>query len=247
MKSAEATKKSLSREHSSRVDESQKDSAPPEHLSDRSATQLAMRALESIGYLKRPHAGEPAELFEGMLRYERLTGRSILARDRSFEATVIHLANDIEQRECGVPDEINYGHDGLIHIRAYGPAGGFWTTGNLSWSVLIPPDASADAINATLSNAFAQWQAASRNFFTFTQVPANGDIRLAFGGAALDSRFGKKGATLGSSGSPPSGRVFFDSADFPRLPAAHSYSMRVQSSLLMPGARTPAHTLRLQR
>jgi len=26
------------------------------------------------------------------------------------------------------------------------------------------------------------------------------------------------------------------------LPAAHSYSMRVQSSLLMPGARTPAHT-----
>jgi hypothetical protein len=62
---------------------------------------------------------------------------------------------------------------------------------------------------------FAQWQAASRNFFTFTQVPTNGNIQLAFGGTALDSRFGNPGGVAASAGYPPSGRVVFDSADFP--------------------------------
>jgi hypothetical protein len=124
-----------SRAHSSHVDESHKDSGTLEHSSDLSATQRAVRALQSIGYLKRPDAGEHAELFEGMLRYERLTGRSVLARPRTFEEAAIELAVDVYWRECGVPDDIDHGRDGLVQIRAYGPAGGFWTTGALSWSV----------------------------------------------------------------------------------------------------------------
>lgn len=215
MKSDQATKKSRSREHGSRVDERHKDGATPEHPSDLSATQRAMRALESVGYLKRPDAVEHAELFEGMLRYERLTGRGVLARARTFEEAANELAVDVDRRECGVPDDVDYGRDGLIKIRAYGPAGGFWTTGTLSWSVQVPPGASAAAINATLGNAFAQWQAASRNFFTFTQVPAGGNIQLAFGGTQLDSRYGSQGGVAASAGYPPSGRVSFDSADFP--------------------------------
>ena len=216
MKSNQATKKVRSREHGSRVDESDKDRATPEHpSSDLSATQLAMRALDSIGYLTRPEAGEHARLFEGMLRYERVTGRSILARARTFEEAANELAVDVDRRECGVPDDVDYGRDGLIKIRAYGPAGGFWTTGALSWSVQVPAGASAAAINATLGNAFAQWQAASRNFFTFTQVPAGGNIQLAFGGRELDSRFGDLTGPSAAARYPPIGRVIFDMTDFP--------------------------------
>src|SRR5262245_41048943 len=159
---SEATKRGRSREHDSRVDESYREHATPEDRSELSATRRARYALESIGYLNRPAAGENGELFEAMLRYERVTGRSILASAQTFDEAAHAIAVDTEQRECGVPDDIHHGQDGAIKIRAYGPAGGFWTTGNLSWSAQIPTGASEAAIDTTLNNAFLQWQAASR-------------------------------------------------------------------------------------
>jgi Matrixin len=215
MESDAAKLEDRSQAHGSHVDESPRGGATPEHLSDRSATRLAMQALESIGYLQRSDAGEHAKLFEGMLRYERLTGRNVLSRAVTWDQAAVELVADYYRRECGVADDVDVDRDGRIQIRAYGPIGGFWSTGALSWSVTVPSGANPVGVNATLSNALAQWRAASRGFFTFTQVPAGGNITFAFGGTALDGRFGARGGVAASASFPPSGRVIFDSADFP--------------------------------
>jgi hypothetical protein len=81
--------------------------------------------------------------------------------------------------------------------------------------VEVPPGASATALIATFSNAFAQWRAASGNFFSFTLVPSNGNIQIAFGGEKLDPQLGTKAGALASALPPPMGRVSFDSLDFP--------------------------------
>jgi hypothetical protein len=185
-----------------------------EHL-DLSVAERAEQVLASIGYLRPPAEARHAQLFDAMIRYERLTRRPLFAGAQTLDQAALNLIIDADRRNCALPDDFHYAPGGMISIKAYGPAGGFWTTGNLSWSVLVPPGASAAAIVATLNNAFAQWRVASRNFFSFTQVPAGGNITFAFGGAPLDSRFGTQGGVLGSAQFPPSGRVVFDATDFP--------------------------------
>jgi len=128
------------------------------------------------------------------------------------------LADVLDGRFCGVPD-----FGGTIGIRTFGPPGGRWTRGNLRISInpagasfvnLPPPGPPASNAVAVIINAFNQWQAAS-SFFSFAFVPVNTgeDIRVVFGGTAVDSRFGRPGGVIASAGYPEQGNLQFDSAE----------------------------------
>lgn len=115
----------------------------------------------------------------------------------------------IQQRFCGVPD-INSEY---IHVSAYGSPRGRWNRGNLTYSVnSAGSNLSLSVINGVMANAFQQWQSAAP-FFTFMQVNANADIKIQFGGANLDARFGKSGGVAGVGNYPEDGRLFFDAAE----------------------------------
>lgn len=109
---------------------------------------------------------------------------------------------------CGTPDQ-----GGTIRPQTFGSPGGRWTRGNLTFSV-NPAGCNlpAAAVNAVIQQAFALWQAVTF-FFNFSLVPAGGDMRVAFGGAGTDSRFGSSGGVAGSAAYPPLGNINFDAAE----------------------------------
>ncbi|RYI04236.1 MAG: matrixin family metalloprotease, partial [Acetobacteraceae bacterium] len=118
------------------------------------------------------------------------------------------LGDALNGRFCGVPDQ-----GGNIGPLTFGSPGGRWGNGNLTVSINA---AGCNLANATavIVGAFAQWQAAAL-FFSFTFVPPNSgeNIRVIFGGAGADSRFGAAGGVLASAGFPPAGNLQFDSSE----------------------------------
>jgi Matrixin len=127
------------------------------------------------------------------------------------------LADSLAGRFCGVPDQ-----GGGIGPLTFGSPGGRWTRGVLKVSInatgctfnnLPPPAASTNAV-AVIMGAFGQWQAAT-NFFSLSFVPpgTGEDIRVIFGGASVDSRFGRPGGVLASAGYPQQGNLQFDSSE----------------------------------
>src|SRR5690625_4030016 len=87
--------------------------------------------------------------------------------ERRFD--IQDLIDRLTRARCGVPERVRSG----IQIQTFGSPGGRWSRGALTVSV-NPAGANmpANAVTATILNAFMRWQAASP-FFTFTPVPAN--------------------------------------------------------------------------
>lgn len=137
---------------------------------------------------------------------------------RRFDEIAKYLptADALDGMYCGVPD-----HGGTLATLTFGSPGGRWTRGNLRVSINATGANFADPPGAPLSNpvavimgAFNQWQAVS-TYFTFSFVPPGSgeDIRVVFGGATLDGRFGKPGGVLASAGYPETGNLQFDIAE----------------------------------
>src|SRR4051794_8153841 len=112
---------------------------------------------------------------------------------------------------CGVPDR----RPGDLRPTAYGSPGDRWSRGNLTYTVsaMGATGVTPAQVDAQVRAAVTQWQAA-QPFFSLRQVagPA-ADIRIRFGGPALDPSFGAAGGVAGSARSPESGDVFLDSAE----------------------------------
>jgi hypothetical protein len=167
-------------------------------VSDRSAISPELvAALERAQFTAEPQRVHP----------------SLELRDNPDLSRLVELLN---RRFCGVPDG-----GGNIGIQTFGSPKGRWQKGALRVSINAsgcnfanPPPAPATNPTAVIMGAFGQWQAAS-NFFSFTFVPPNSgeDIRVVFGGPALDARFGAPGGVLGSGAYPPSGNLQFDTAE----------------------------------
>ncbi|MEV0966611.1 M57 family metalloprotease, partial [Streptomyces sp. NPDC049910] len=115
-----------------------------------------------------------------------------------------------ERTFCGVPDRIVTD----LQIQTYGPPKGRWSRRTLTYS-FDPANAKGvteTQVSNAIVNAFFQWQAAG-GLFRFDPVAGNGDIRLAFGGREVYSRFGSPGGVLGTAKSPEFGIVLFDSSE----------------------------------
>ncbi|MGJ0484293.1 MAG: matrixin family metalloprotease [Methylomicrobium sp.] len=126
------------------------------------------------------------------------------------------IVEALQGRFCGVPD-----HGGSIGPLTFGSPGGRWTRGVLTVSIntsgcnFVNPSPLSSITPATvLVTAFNQWQAAS-NFFSFTFVPPGSgeDIRVVFGGTAVDPRFGRIGGVLASASYPEQGNLKFDATE----------------------------------
>jgi Matrixin len=129
--------------------------------------------------------------------------------------TLTIQSDAMPRRFCGTPDP----GGGGIRIAAYGSPGGRWSRGNLTYSVNLMgySGLTQNVVNGVIAAAFQQWQAIVR-FFNFNFLPGGGnaDIRIQFGGANLDDRFGKAGGVAGSGGYPGSrnqGNLYFDSSE----------------------------------
>ena len=160
-----------------------------------------------------------SKLVNAIATVREVAGGSITApvRDRAHELGPYGVIGDaLEGRFCGVPYE-----GGSIGPLTFGPPGGRWTRGVLKVSLNVAgcnflnpwplPPASPISV---LVNAFGQWQAAS-SFFRFTFVPPGSgeDIRVVFGGASVDPRFGRQGGVLASAAYPETGNLQFDSSE----------------------------------
>lgn len=120
-----------------------------------------------------------------------------------------NITDALSRPRCGIPTGSMSG----VHILTFGSPGERWSRGMLTFSVnAAGSNLSANVINSTISSAFVQWQAVSP-FFNFTQVGANGDIQISFGGAELDSDFGTPSGVLATGAYPELGRLNFDSAE----------------------------------
>src|SRR5262245_59480828 len=102
---------------------------------DLGVAKQAEQALPSIGYLRRTAELQHVVLFDAMIRYERLTGRSLFAGAQTFDQAALELIVDIDRRNCALPDDFHFAPGGRVSIKAYGPTVGVWSTGNLSCSV----------------------------------------------------------------------------------------------------------------
>ncbi|MGZ9076021.1 MAG: matrixin family metalloprotease [Burkholderiaceae bacterium] len=123
---------------------------------------------------------------------------------------IVPILDALSNRFCGVPDQ-----GGSLGPLTFGSPGGRWTRGNLRVSI-NPAGCRPVGFNPVpiIVGAFTQWQAAGP-FFSFTFVPpsAPADIRVIFGGQAIDSRFGSAGGVLASAGYPPTGNLQFDNVE----------------------------------
>jgi hypothetical protein len=137
---------------------------------------------------------------------ELMSGRPLLEIDERWMQDIIDA---LSRPRCGNPT----GPMGDVDILTFGSPGGRWSRGMLTFSINADrSNLPANVVNNIISSAFAQWQAVSP-FFNFTQVGANGNIQLSFGGVELDSRFGTGGGIAGAGAYPEIGRVNFDSAE----------------------------------
>ena len=117
--------------------------------------------------------------------------------------------NALSRPRCGNPT----GSMSDIQILTFGSPGGRWSRGMLTFSINAAGSSlSSHVVNNIISDAFTQWQSVSP-FFNFTQVAANGNIQVSFGGVELDKRFGEAGGVCGVAPYPEKGRVYFDSAE----------------------------------
>lgn len=138
-------------------------------------------------------------------------GASILGRPiREVDGTWMQDVIDALSRpRCGTPTRSMNG----VQIQTFGSPGGRWSRGMLTFSInAAGSNLSANVVNNTISGAFAQWQAISP-FFNFTQVGANADIQISFGGTELNSDFGVLGGVLATGAYPEVGRLNFDSSE----------------------------------
>lgn len=175
--------------------------------------------LVNHGFLSRDRVTEVTdrseispELAAAIGEAQRSVGERSSDRIRARDLDLIgHLGGALDGRFCGVPD-----HGGNIGPLTFGSPGGRWTRGALKVSINAAGCNFANPGNPTavIAGAFGQWQAAA-NFFSFSFVPPNTgeDIRVVFGGSAVDSRFGAPGGVLASAGYPPGGNLQFDSAE----------------------------------
>jgi hypothetical protein len=110
---------------------------------------------------------------------------------------------------CGTPT----GSMSDIQIQTFGSPGGRWSRGMLTFSInSAGANLPSAIVNNIIAGAFAQWQDVSP-FFNFTQIGTNGDIRVSFSGAELDSRFGTPGGVVGVGQYPEKGSITFDRSE----------------------------------
>lgn len=161
---------------------------------DADITPALVNAIENVGGI-RIHADEPIRV--------------------SDIEQIVPVVEALANRYCGVPDR-----GGSIGPLAFGSPGGRWKRGLLTVSINA---AGCNFVNApggvltpaaVISDAFGRWQNVSA-FFAFTFLPPNvaADIRVIFGGAEIDYRFGTSGATLASAAYPENGIIRFDSSE----------------------------------
>jgi hypothetical protein len=128
---------------------------------------------------------------------------------------LFNLDTVLDGRFCGVPDK-----GGKIGPLTFGSPGGRWSKTSLKISInvagcnFVPLPLVPLTAQAVIQSAFNAWQLAS-GFFQFSFVPPNTgeDIRVIFGGSAVDQRFGTPGGVLASAGYPQSGNLQFDSSE----------------------------------
>lgn len=111
-------------------------------------------------------------------------------------------------RFCGVPDP-----QPGVDMTVFGTPGGRWSRGTLTFHVDSARSGMApNVVDSVISRAFALWQQTTP-FFAFSQVNANSDIEIRFGGSELDTGFGKPGGILGVGQYPERGHIYFDDAE----------------------------------
>lgn len=161
--------------------------------------------------------GAPTPAFiEAIAHADQLLGgnHSVVLTDgrpiSEFDAVRVQdIIDALSRPRCGTPLR----SAGDIDIRTFGSPKGRWTRGFLTFSVdTAGANISANDVNQTIRNAFAQWQAISP-FFNFTQVATNGDIQVAFGGPEQNREFGTGGGVLATGAYPEVGRLTFDRAE----------------------------------
>jgi len=152
-----------------------------------------------------PAAGYGFQILQSapaFIRVSLTTDGGITLTDAPAGVTVMS-----SRTRCDVPDRTVTS----LQIQVFGSSGGRWETGQLTVSIdptncNLPPGTATSVI----FNAFTLWQAVVPAFFNFTRVPANGNIRAAFGGTELNPRFSASGGVQASALYPPAGLVNFD-------------------------------------
>lgn len=175
-----------------------------------SATELAdvERALHRMGLLRPTHdaATRTREISAAL---HALGGKLGWSDRITAEADFHRIIDYLLGRFCSVPDTPR-ATSGTRPL-AYGTPLGRWTRGSLRISVNAAGcNLSPGTVTNAVMQAYGQYQAV-QPFFSFTNVPANGDIQVQFGGTNLDPTLGVAGGAKGVGQAPPNGNLYLAS------------------------------------
>ncbi len=123
---------------------------------------------------------------------------------------LVELVRVLTRRRCGLG---NREEGGQLGPRAAGAPRTPWDRGALSWSIDLTSAPPGPAYAAQFGDVLRRWELAVP-FFRFRAIGGTGaDLRVRFGGTAVDDDFGEAAGVIASAQYPPGGDLRFDSSE----------------------------------